>query len=95
MLVTLESIKQDFAQCLMPLGRRSNSMMKHINKSYLRGIMRVKLKPQLGKKWESLISARTERCLVIFTMWTMFLDCLCPDRITEWLQMALSDVDVL
>lgn len=42
-------------------------MIRHVNKSYLeRGIMRVKLKPQLVKKWESLILARTERCLVIF-----------------------------
>lgn len=57
--------------------------------------MRVKLKAQLGKKQESFLSARTERCLVVFMMWTMFMDCLCPDRITEWLQMALSSVDVL
>lgn len=85
-------------------GSKSNSMIGYLKILLERGMTKAKPKPQLARKQQSHILSRTERCLVIFLTWTIFMVCLCSDTITEWscfyldpswLQRVLSDVDVL
>ena len=85
-------------------GSKSNSMIESLKILLERGMTKAKLKPQSVRKQQLHILSRTERHLVIFLTWTIFMVCLCSDMITEWscfsldpswLQRVLSDVDVL
>ena len=64
-------------------GSKSNSMIGYLKILLERGMTKEKPKPQLARKQQSHILSRTERRLVIFLTWTIFMVCLCSDMIID------------
>ena len=56
-------------------GSKSNSMIESLKILLERGMTKAKLKPQSVRKQQLHILSRTERHLVIFLTWTIFMVC--------------------